>query len=41
MRSLVDAMVMLSQGYVVHSALFGLGDPAAYLSGVAELLHDR
>jgi len=40
-RSLVDAMVMVSQGYVVHSALFGLGDPAAYLSGVAELLHDR
>jgi AcrR family transcriptional regulator len=40
-RSLVDAMVMLSQGYVVHSALFGLGDPTAYLGGVAELLHDR
>jgi AcrR family transcriptional regulator len=38
MRSLVDSMVMLSQGFIVHSALFGLGDPKTYLTGAAELL---
>ena len=37
-RSVVDTMVALSQGFIVTSALFGRDDPEAYLSGVAELL---
>jgi len=37
-RSVVDTMTGLSQGFIVKSALFGRDDPKAYLSGVAELL---
>ena len=37
-RSMVDVMVTISQGFIVHSALFGAGDPEAYLAGAAELL---
>jgi len=36
-RALADTMVALSQGFVVHSALFGDDDPEAYLSGIADL----
>ena len=37
-RSVVDTMVALSQGFIANSALFGRDDPEAYLDGVAELL---
>jgi AcrR family transcriptional regulator len=37
-RSVVDTMLALSQGFVTNSALFGNDDPTDYLLGVAELL---
>jgi AcrR family transcriptional regulator len=37
-RSVVDTMVALSQGFIVNSALFGRDDPTAFLESVAELL---
>ena len=33
-----SAMLKLSQGYIAYSAIFGDGDPAAYLATVGELL---
>jgi AcrR family transcriptional regulator len=37
-RDAASAMLKLSQGYIAYSAIFGDGDPAAYLATVGELL---